>query len=333
MRWRIPGCGVVVCAAALVAASIVAWGATVVPWQAAGSYDGETITVEGDVVRARLEADTCVLEFSTDDPNAFRAILLIPLITDLPRQPQRLYENKRVQVSGTIRTWHGRPEMIVRSPDAIEVVGVSASAPPPETTPTTTPAPTSRRRSPPTTLAPPPPPPPPPPPLPATGSAAVRAAHARSATPGAGGHRTCADRPAHDAPATATGARATRRARAASATASDHVDDDARAGGAGPAPARRDRSVRDRARALAARRGRRRVTSRRADAVSALGQLSLPRGGVGDGAGAQRAGVGGAAGRSGVPVTITRCRRHSPPPPSSSVSTKMSISSVPLLLF
>ena len=119
MRWRIPGCGVVVCAAALVAASIVAWGAMVVPWQAAGSYDGETITVEGDVVRARLEADTCVLEFSPDDPNAFRAILLIPLITDLPRQPQRLYENKRVQVSGTIRTWHGRPEMIVRSPGAI----------------------------------------------------------------------------------------------------------------------------------------------------------------------------------------------------------------------
>ena len=101
MRWRTPGCGVVVCAAALVAASIIAWGAMVVPWQAAGSYDGETITVEGDVVRARLEADTCVLEFSTDDPNAFRAILLIPLITDLPRQPQRLYENKRVQVSGT----------------------------------------------------------------------------------------------------------------------------------------------------------------------------------------------------------------------------------------
>jgi hypothetical protein len=168
MRWRIPGCGVVVCAAALVAASIIAWGAMVVPWQAAGSYDGETITVEGDVVRARLEADTCVLEFSPDDPNAFRAILLIPLITDLPRQPQRLYENKRVQVSGTIRTWHGRPEMIVRSPDAIEVVGVSASAPP-ETTPTTTPPPTSRRRSPPTTLAPPPPPstpPPPPPPAP-----------------------------------------------------------------------------------------------------------------------------------------------------------------------
>jgi hypothetical protein len=166
MRRRVPGCGVVVCAAALAAASIVARAATVVPWQAAGSYDGETVTVEGDVVRARLEADTCVLEFSLDDPNAFRAILLIPLITDLPRQPQRLYENKRVRVSGTIRSWQGQPEMIVRSPDAIQVVGVSASALP-ETTSTTTPAPASRRRLPPTTLPPPPPPPPPPPAAPA----------------------------------------------------------------------------------------------------------------------------------------------------------------------
>jgi len=61
MRWRIPGCGVVVCAAALAAASMVAWGAMVIPWQAAGSYDGEIITVEGDVARARLEADTLVL--------------------------------------------------------------------------------------------------------------------------------------------------------------------------------------------------------------------------------------------------------------------------------
>jgi hypothetical protein len=165
MRRRVPGCGVVVCAVVLAVVTVVARGDTVVPWQAAGSYEGDVVTVEGDAARARLEADTVVIEFSTDDPNAFRAILLIPLITSLPRQPQRLYEGKRVRVSGTIRSWHGRPEMIVRSPDAIEVVGISTTAPPAapppvETTPTTVPR---RRPLPPTTLAPPPPPPPPPP--------------------------------------------------------------------------------------------------------------------------------------------------------------------------
>ena len=172
MRRRVPGCAVVVCAAVLAVVAVVARGDTVVPWQAAGSYEGDVITVEGDVARARLEADTVVIEFSTDDPNAFRAILLIPLITDLPRQPQRLYEGKRVRVTGRIRDWHGQPEMILRSPDEILVVGVSTTAlppPPVETTPTTVPrrravAPTTLPPPPPTTLPPPPPPAPPPPP-------------------------------------------------------------------------------------------------------------------------------------------------------------------------
>src|SRR5262249_56178499 len=106
----------------------------------------EGIAGGGGVGGARLEADTVVIEFSTDDPNAFRAILLIPLITDLPRQPQRLYEGKRVRVTGRIRDWHGQPEMILRSPDEILVVGISTTAPPAppppvETTPTTAPRP------------------------------------------------------------------------------------------------------------------------------------------------------------------------------------------------
>src|SRR5262249_51225797 len=119
MRWSVPGCGVVVCAAVLAAVGMLARAETVISWQAAGNYAGDVATVEGDVVRARLEADTCVLEFAPDDPSAFRVVLLIPLITDLPRQPQRLYEGKRVRVTGPIKEWNGRPEMIIRSPSDI----------------------------------------------------------------------------------------------------------------------------------------------------------------------------------------------------------------------
>jgi hypothetical protein len=108
MRRRTPGCGVVVCVAVLAAASGVTRAGTVIPWQAAATYEGDTVTVEGDVARAQLKADTCVIEFSPDDPNALRVILLIPLITDLPRQPQRLYEGKRIRATGTIRSWHGQ---------------------------------------------------------------------------------------------------------------------------------------------------------------------------------------------------------------------------------
>ncbi len=158
MRRRVPECGVVVCAAWLAAVALVRADA-VIPWQSAGTYEGDLVTVEGDVARARLEADTCILEFSATDETAFRVVLIIPLLTDLPRQPQRLYEGKRVRVSGKVTSWQGRPEMIVRTPDAIEVVGVAANAP--EAPPAATvppPAPVAPRRTapPPTTLAPPP---------------------------------------------------------------------------------------------------------------------------------------------------------------------------------
>jgi hypothetical protein len=180
MRRRVPGWRATGCAALVAAAVGIVRAETVVPWQAAGSYTGDVVTVEGDVVRAHLDADTCVLEFSPGDDTAFRVVLLIPLMTDLPRQPQRLYEGKRVRATGRVRTWQGRPEMIVRDPDAIEVIGVGTAAsgevppPPPPTTvapppppPTTTPAPVAAppaslvtpttARAPVTTLPPPPP--------------------------------------------------------------------------------------------------------------------------------------------------------------------------------
>lgn len=148
MRRRVPGCGAVVCAAWIAAAAVLVRAETVIPWQSAGSYEGDLVTVEGDVVRARLEADTCVLEFAPGDEKAFHVVLLIPLMTDLPRQPQRLYEGKRVRASGKITSWKGRPEMIVRGPGAIEVVGVAATAP------ETAPAPPATSAPPPATVAP-----------------------------------------------------------------------------------------------------------------------------------------------------------------------------------
>ena len=131
------------------------------PWQSAGAYENDIVTVEGDVARARLEADTCVLEFAPDDPRAFRVVLVIPLMSDLPLQPQRLYDGKRVRATGKVRSWKGRPEMILRSPDSIEVVGVSSAAPAaPPAAPAPVSPPTTRTTAPPPTTTVPPPPPP-----------------------------------------------------------------------------------------------------------------------------------------------------------------------------
>ena len=75
-----------------------------VSWQDASHYVGEIVTVEGDVAEARTTGNTCVLEFAPDDPRAFRAILLLPLLTSLPQHPEQLYRGRRVKVSGDFHT-------------------------------------------------------------------------------------------------------------------------------------------------------------------------------------------------------------------------------------
>ena len=99
-----------------------------VPWQEASAHVGELVTVEGDVSAARTTGDVCVLEFAPDDPQGFRVVLLIPLVTSLPREPDRLYRGKRVQASGRVQRFQGRPEMVLRNPDQITVVDVSGVA-------------------------------------------------------------------------------------------------------------------------------------------------------------------------------------------------------------
>jgi hypothetical protein len=97
----------------------------VMAMDALGDHVGEIVTVEGDVVSARTEADTCVLEFTADDPTGFRAVLLVPVLSSLPRHPERLYAGKRVRVSGRVQRFQSRPEMVLRNPDQIAVVGVA----------------------------------------------------------------------------------------------------------------------------------------------------------------------------------------------------------------
>ena len=111
----------------------------------------EGFSVEGDVAEARTTGNTCVLEFAPDDPRAFRAILLLPLLTSLPQHPEQLYRGRRVKVSGRIARFQGRPEMLLQAPGYIEVVDVSG--PPPAATVAPPPTPAEEAPSPPRGLA------------------------------------------------------------------------------------------------------------------------------------------------------------------------------------
>jgi hypothetical protein len=166
-----------------------------VRWEDAHLHVGEIVTVEGHVASARSSAEACVLEFDPGNPTAFRAVLMIPILSRLPQHPERLYEGRQVRVSGRVQRFQGRSEMVLRSSGQIEVVDEDAplaapSTPPPAAAPPTAKAPAPPAPSPSPAVAASPPPPPPtlppaaptpplppaaaPPTLPATAAAPVR---------------------------------------------------------------------------------------------------------------------------------------------------------------
>ncbi len=125
---------------ALAAAAARAAAPPVISWQEAGGHVGEVVTVEGEVATASTVGDTWVLEFARDDPRAFRVVVLLPLLETAPRQPERLYQGRRVRATGRVQRFQGRAEMVLRGAGQIEVVETTgappvASAPPPPAAP------------------------------------------------------------------------------------------------------------------------------------------------------------------------------------------------------
>jgi hypothetical protein len=94
----------------------------------AGAHVGTVVTVEGEVTAARTEGDTCVMEFGPD-AGGFRVVLLVPVFSDLPEHPERLYQGRRIRATGRIQRFRGAPEMVVRGTNRIEVVGFGATPP------------------------------------------------------------------------------------------------------------------------------------------------------------------------------------------------------------
>ena len=114
---------------ALAAASARAAAPPVISWQEAGGHVGEVVTVEGEVATASTVGDTWVLEFARDDPRAFRVVVLLPLLETAPRQPERLYQGRRVRATGRVQRFQGRAEMVLRGAGQIEVVETTGAPP------------------------------------------------------------------------------------------------------------------------------------------------------------------------------------------------------------
>ena len=89
----------------------------VIPWSEAGRYLGLTVTVEGRVLGVRDAGGVYRLVF--DEEESF--VVVIPK-RDAARFPLGEYPGRVVRVTGLVRSYRGRPEIVAKSPLQIEVV-------------------------------------------------------------------------------------------------------------------------------------------------------------------------------------------------------------------
>jgi hypothetical protein len=94
----------------------------IVSWEEAHRHIGRQVVVEGKLVRTHRAKKVLYLNFH---PNWKKYVTVVILGRDLsrfPRDAEKFYRGKTVQVRGEITLYKGRPEIVVRSPEAITVL-------------------------------------------------------------------------------------------------------------------------------------------------------------------------------------------------------------------
>ena len=89
-----------------------------------GDRVGQVVTVEDEVSHARAAGDTFVLDLR----GGLRVVVLLPLFTAAPRDPTATYEGRRVRATGRVERFRGEVELVLRSPEQIELMEERASA-------------------------------------------------------------------------------------------------------------------------------------------------------------------------------------------------------------
>jgi len=96
--------------------------AQVIPWQDAAKYYGNYLTVEGTIIATYNSGKACFLNFHPDYNRYFGAVIFASDFSRFPKNPENYYYGKKVRVSGEIKEYRGKPEIILDDPSQIEIL-------------------------------------------------------------------------------------------------------------------------------------------------------------------------------------------------------------------
>ena len=94
----------------------------VIDWSDAHKYYNQYVVVEGTIVKTYNSGIVCFLNFHMNY-NYFTAVIFASDFPEFAEPPEFFYSGKRVLIIGIIKMYKGSPEIIVKTPDQIRVLG------------------------------------------------------------------------------------------------------------------------------------------------------------------------------------------------------------------
>jgi len=93
-----------------------------IDWKDAENHYGKYMTVDGMIVSAKCLPKVCFLNFDRDYRKTFTAVIFASDLSKFPPNPDLYFLNKKVRVTGIIKEYKGKPEIILKKPDQIKIV-------------------------------------------------------------------------------------------------------------------------------------------------------------------------------------------------------------------
>ncbi|MBU7047123.1 MAG: thermonuclease family protein [Theionarchaea archaeon] len=94
----------------------------VISWSDAHNYYNQFVIVEGTIVNTFNSGTACFLNFSTNY-QYFTAVIFASDFVGFPFIPEGFYLGKRVRIIGIIKGYNCSPEIIVKTPNQIKILG------------------------------------------------------------------------------------------------------------------------------------------------------------------------------------------------------------------
>ena len=96
--------------------------AQTIEWNKAHEFYGQNVTVCGKIVATYNSGKACFLNFHKNYKKYFTAVIFRSAFAKFPANPENYYYGKEVEVTGTVKEYKGKPEIICTDPSQIKII-------------------------------------------------------------------------------------------------------------------------------------------------------------------------------------------------------------------